>query len=94
MMTTRDIRGVFWRSLPQTLRLANLFGGQTVKTKKCSCCGKILPITNFFKKSKTNRKHEDDVRSVCIDCWAENKGRVNNSVCNSFDVEEFMMENN
>lgn len=41
--------------------------GLEVKTKKCSRCGRELPVTEFYKKSDT----PDGLQSWCKECFRE-----------------------
>ena len=38
-----------------------------IKKRKCKCCGKELPITNFYKRG-------NGYRYVCISCLRNNNG--------------------
>lgn len=60
-------------------------------TKRCSRCGRILPLSAFSKKSDSL----DGVQSYCTECvheYNENKKRAKAFAMPAFDPEEPMVE--
>lgn len=52
----------------ENMKLGNIFTTPTIcNTKKCKCCGKILPLSEFSKRGS-------GYRTICNSCVRENTG--------------------
>ena len=74
-MNRQDSVAVISRELPRNLTVRTVFGDIEVNTKKCNTCHVTRPVSAFYLKSKSTRRHPDDTREQCIPCWDLNKGR-------------------
>jgi hypothetical protein len=89
----RDGHGVVWRNVPKEKRANTVFLTTTVLTKQCRKCGKVLPLSDFYLESKSRRKHEDDVRNMCVCCWDLYNGKTDSKsfpVASKYKVDDFL----
>jgi hypothetical protein len=66
-----------------------------LKQKYCRICKMLKPLSAFYSKSKTHKKHDDDVRDECIECWDAYNGKdpnrtspMTNDLCEFIDNGE------
>jgi hypothetical protein len=65
---TENTSRVF-REVPKDSFVASLFGSETRMLSWCKSCKTHKPTsTEFYLKSKRDRKHPNDVRDICIVC--------------------------
>lgn len=57
-------------------------GVETLQTKVCKCCGKILPLSSFNKNNKT----ADRLSNKCKECFGKRKKTAPKVVKDSVDV--------
>ena len=97
---------VNWRQTPKDTRMRS-FDFQTMelkvvtRTKICSCCGQELPISCFYIESRSNRKHLNQTRTICVDCWDSTNGKIysdgvpprKKKVISDITIDEFIFSN-
>ena len=65
-----------WREVPKDTFSATLFGDNTRIVSWCKKCKVYKPLTAFYLKDETERKHPNDVRTKCIPCHDEQVERA------------------
>ena len=71
MITRREeAESVVWRKTASDLRvwsvITNLF--EIVKNP-CKSCRTVKPLSSFYLRSASMRKHDNDVEAICVSCW-------------------------
>lgn len=65
-----------WREVPKEKLVNTVFLTKEVKTKYCPCCKQHLPVVDFYLESESKRKHNDQLRNMCVRCWDIYEGRL------------------
>jgi RNase P subunit RPR2 len=76
MFYRKDRTAPVWREVPKEKIVNTVFLTKDVKTKFCPKCKKYHPVVDFYIESKSKRKHSDQLRNMCVDCWDIYFGRL------------------
>jgi len=62
---------VVTRRIAEDAWVTNLDGTKSRAVSWCKCCRVHKPLSAFYLKSKSTRKHKNDVRGYCCICFDE-----------------------
>lgn len=62
---------VVTRRIAEDAWVTNLDGTKSRSVSWCKCCRVYKPLSAFYLKSKSTRKHKNDVRGYCCLCFDE-----------------------
>lgn len=97
MYYRKDRTAPVWRQVPKEKLVNTVFLTKDVKTEFCCKCKQHKPVVDFYIESKSKRKHPDQLRNMCVDCWDMYCGRLSpfNEVEEGVDVygERFSVKN-
>jgi len=62
---------VVTRRVAEDAWVTNLDGTKSRAVSWCTCCRVYKPLSAFYLKSKSTRKHKNDVRGYCCICFDE-----------------------
>ena len=74
-----EAEAVLWRRTASDLRVMSIITGlyEIVKIP-CKSCKMLKPLSSFYLRSASLRKHDNDVEAICVSCWDERvKNRKN-----------------
>lgn len=67
------------RKIPDPIVIQTLFGPE-IATKRCNACCKTKFVHEFYCETPSKlgkfKRHGEQVRNQCIDCWSKYQGRV------------------
>lgn len=69
MYYRKDRTAPVWRQVPKEKLVNTVFLTKDVKTEFCCKCKQHKPVVDFYIESKSKRKHPDQLRNMCVDCW-------------------------
>lgn len=70
----RDASGVLTRKIPDDCIVRNIFGEYELAKQFCPACNKIKYKFEFYLESSSKRKHANQTRRQCVECWDIYKG--------------------
>lgn len=54
-------------------KVNTVYGKETLNVKRCPCCDKVLPITEFYQhgegKASASKDKKGTLRSMCVTCY-------------------------
>ena len=77
------------RKVAENTFTQTIFGKRERTTFKCKCCYKKLLIAEAYLESKSKRKHNNQIRKICVFCWDLTKGRVKKKEKSDASLLEF-----
>ena len=82
-----------WREVPKDTFTPTLFGGNTRIVSWCTKCKEHKPLNSFYLKELRDRKHPNDVRTMCIPCHDAQveRARVVKIIDSSSNLIEFFI---
>lgn len=60
---------VVYRKLAKDHWVQTLDGSKARSVNWCNSCREYKPLSHFYLKPERDRKHDNDVRDYCIDCF-------------------------
>ena len=60
-------------------KVNTLYGTETANVRRCKCCGKLKPVTEFYQhgegKLPSSKDKKYTLRSQCVECYDQYKGK-------------------
>lgn len=78
------------RKVAENTFTQTIFGKSERTTFKCKCCYKKLLIGEAYLESKIKRKHDNQIRKICVFCWDLTNGRVKQKEKSDASLMEFL----
>lgn len=64
------------RQVPENTFTQTIFGTKVPTTFECKCCAGTFLVGESYLESKSKRKHDDQIRGICVSCWDSYNGRI------------------
>ena len=68
-----EAEAVLWRGTASDLRVRSVYGSYEIVKKPCNSCRTVKPLSSFYLRSASMRKHDNDVEAICVSCWDDRK---------------------
>ena len=76
MKKISDIIGRVSREVPEQSSHMTLFGHEEYTKFKCINCNDTFLLSEAYLKSKSTRKHNNDIRPFCAVCYIKTNGKA------------------
>jgi hypothetical protein len=78
------------RKVPENTFTQTILGKREQTTFNCKCCYEKLLIGESYLESKSKRKHDNQIRGICVFCWDLTNGRVKQKEKSDASLMEFL----
>lgn len=70
----RNASGVYTRKIPDDCIVRNVYGEYELAKQYCDACQQLKYKFEYYLESRSKRKHANQTRSQCVECWDIYKG--------------------
>jgi hypothetical protein len=70
----KNASGVYTRKIPDDCIVRNVYGEYELAKQYCDACQQLKYKFEYYLESRSKRKHANQTRSQCVECWDIYKG--------------------